>query len=146
MLQKKELPPPNPNLPKNADALLFDIIERMIYSAFKEMKEFSSKKPNEAISPIKAASLNKLCEPIKRILKKEPYASFLDLFDIENLPSYSDTILLLVNYQTAMKHFRASYFGFNKDEIAWFTKENPGVIDESSQYANEEYYRSSLMW
>ncbi|MBK6965355.1 MAG: hypothetical protein IPH20_15850 [Bacteroidales bacterium] len=68
--QTKPAPPPNPNLPENADTLLFDMIEKLIHSAFKEMKEFSVKKPNEAISPIKAASLNKLCEPIKRILKR----------------------------------------------------------------------------
>lgn len=146
MTNKNLLPLSNQNLPKEADTLLFDIIERMVYSTFKEMKEFSGKRPNETISPIKAASLNKLCEPIKRILKKEPYASFLDLIDLENLPSYSDTILLLINYQTAMKSFRASYFGYNKNEIAWFTKENPGVNDESSQIANKEYYQENFNW
>jgi hypothetical protein len=145
MAQQKELPPPNPNLLVNADALLFDMIEKLIHSAFKEMKEFSDKKPNEIISPIKAASLNKLCEPIKRILNKELSAEFLYLFDIENLPSYSDAILFLTNYQTAMKQFRSNYYGYNNDcKLAWLTKENPGGPDGSSRYAYERYYKENF--
>lgn len=141
MAQKKEPPTPSHNLPKEAETVLFDMIEKLIHSVFKEMKEFSVKKPNEILSPVKAASLNKLCEPIKEIVRKEPSASFLELFDIENLPSYSDAVIILVNYITAMKQFRANYFGYNKKRgIVWFTKENPGVTDDNSHYAYTDYY------
>lgn len=145
MALKKDPPIPNPNLPKEADTLLFDTVEKMIHSAIKEMKEFSTKKPNEIISLSKATSLNKLCEPIKRIVKKEPSAEFLELINIENLPSYSDTILILSNYETAMKQFRGNYFGYNKkDETVWFTKEKPGVTDNYSRQACKDYYEDNF--
>ena len=37
MAQKKEPPTPSHNLPKEAETVLFDMIEKLIHSVFKEM-------------------------------------------------------------------------------------------------------------
>ena len=118
----------NQNLPTNADIVKYEMLEKLINSSFIEMKEFSKKKPDELLNKFKVTSLNRILGPIKDLLKNEPTFSFLDLLDEDTIPSYSDSILIIAQFQSAMHQFKNTYHGRSTqfESLRWFTQENPG--------------------
>lgn len=124
MPKKKEVE----DLPSEAEIVKYEMLEKLLGTSFVEMKEFSKKKPDELLNKFKVKSLNRILSPIKDVLKNEPTADFLDLLDEDTIPSYSDAVLIIAQFQAAMKQFKSTYFGraeMYKDH-RWFTKENPG--------------------
>jgi hypothetical protein len=113
-------------LPKEADTVKFEMLEKLINSSYTEMKEFSKKKPDELLNKFKVTSLNRILDPIKQLLSNEPTASFLDLLDEDTIPSYSDSILIIAQFQSAMAQYKSSYHGYDGSTHRWFTVENPG--------------------
>lgn len=114
------------NLPKEADIVKYEMLEKLINSSFAEMKEFSKKKPDELLNKFKVTSLNRILAPIKELLKDEPTLSFLDLLDEDTIPSYSDSILIIAQFQSAMAQFKSTFYGYDGLHTRWFTVENPG--------------------
>jgi hypothetical protein len=120
----------NPNLPTNAEVQQYLMLDKLLQSSYIEMKEFSKKKPDEFLNKFKVKSLNRILSPIKHLLKNEPTLSFLDLLDEETIPSYSDSILIIAQFQSAMRQYVSTYFGRTtkfEDSKRWFTKEKPGT-------------------
>jgi hypothetical protein len=124
MSKKKE----NENLPTDAEIVKYEMLEKLLGTSFIEMKEFSRKKPDELLNKFKVTSLNRILSPIKDVLKDEPTAGFLDLLDEDTIPSYSDAVLIIAQFQAAMKQFKSTYFGRAEKykDHRWFTQENPG--------------------
>lgn len=117
------------NLPTEAEIATYEMLAKLLESSFIELKEFSKKKPDELLNKFKVTSLNRILSPIKEIMRNEPTASFLDLLDEDTIPSYSDAVLIIAQFQAAMKQFKSVYFGrtSNLSEARWFTRENPGT-------------------
>ena len=59
--------------------------------------------------------INKILKQVKSILSNEPTKNYLDLLDDGTLPTNSDTVLMLANYQVAMNQFKAKYHGYDKN-------------------------------
>ncbi len=120
----------NPNLPTEAEVVKYEMLEKLLNASFIEMKEFSKKKPDELLNKFKVTSLNRILGPIKELLKNEPTVSFLDLLDEDTIPSYSDSILIIAQFQSAMYQFKSTYNGRTtqyESSRRWFTQENPGT-------------------
>lgn len=126
MKNKKEIS--TEKLPTQAEIDTFEMLDKLLDSSYIEMKQFSNKKPDELLNKFKVKSLNRILEPIKSVMRNEPTASFLDLLDEDTIPSNSDAILIISQFQAAMKQFKSSYHGRNEkfSQPRWFTKENPG--------------------
>jgi hypothetical protein len=126
-MAKKNVTPQN--RPTQADIVKYEMLEKLINSSFTEMKEFSKKKPDELLNKFKVTSLNRILGPIKELLKNEPTISFLDLLDEDTIPSYSDSILIIAQFQSAMHQFKSNYHGRSTqfENRRWFTQENPGT-------------------
>ena len=62
-------------------------------------------------------------------MRNEPTVSFLDLLDEDTIPSYSDAVLIIAQFQAAMQQFKSVYFGKTErlGDYRWFTQENPGT-------------------
>lgn len=116
------------NYPTEAEVLQYRMLNKLLASSFSELKEFSKKKPDELLNSFKVKSLNRILSPIKEIMKHEPTSEFLDLLDEDTIPSYSDAVLIIAQFNAAMKQFEALYYGREDqyDVDRWFTKENPG--------------------
>ena len=116
-------------LPSDAEIATYEMLAKLLDSSFIELKEFSKKKPDELLNKFKVTSLNRILSPIKDVMRNEPTALFLDLLDEDTIPSYSDAVLIIAQFQAAMKQFRSVYFGRTEqyDEPRWFTEENPGA-------------------
>ena len=114
-------------LPTQVQIEKYKMLSNMINSIYDEMKEFSKKKPDETLNNFKVKSINRILEPIKEILKNEPTFEFLDLLDEETLPSNSDAILIIGQFNASIKEFRNKYYLISEDgyNYQWSTKENP---------------------
>lgn len=87
----------------------YNLLFSMFKSAYIELREMSKKTPNESLSLMKVRMLNRILERIKKFLKDEATADFLELIDEDALPSTSDTIILLSQYAGAIKNYYKLY-------------------------------------
>lgn len=98
----------------------FKMLEELLDSIYLEMKEFSKKKPDEPLNTFKVKNVNRVLSQLKELLKDEPTIEFLDLLDDETLPTNSDAILIIGQFQASMKRYRSKY---TDDYRNWNIKE-----------------------
>ncbi len=103
-------------------AELHDVITPLLNSMFNEFKDLSKKKPDGAVSKGKINIVNRLLSKCKAILKDELSYEFLDLLNEDDVPQYSDIVLVLSQWEAAMEQFHDTYYGYNRDygEHRWF--------------------------
>ena len=112
-------------LPTEDQVKKFEMLDQLADSIYREMKEFSKKKPDDALNPFKVKTVNRVLAQLKDFLKSEPTITFLDLLDDETLPSNSDAILIIGQFKAAMDNFRKRY----RDVYGrWNTIENPDEL------------------
>jgi hypothetical protein len=87
-------------------------------------RELSKKKQDGALNPLKVKMINRLLRQIKEILGSDPSIEFLDLLDEETLPQNSDAVLILGQFDAAMKQFKEKHHGWDGSEHTWFTKDD----------------------
>ncbi|TKI54819.1 hypothetical protein E8L90_04830 [Brevibacillus antibioticus] len=114
-------------LPTELQAERFDMLEPMLESHLHEVREFSKKKQDGVLSKLKVNLINRVLTEIKEVLKYDPTIEFLDLLDDETLPQNGEAVLILGQYQAAMKQFRSKYYGWNSRDAQtrWRTQERP---------------------
>lgn len=112
----------NITLPTDADVVKFQMLNELIDSIYTEMKEFSKKKPDDALNEFKVKNVNRVLSQLKDFIKNEPTVEFLDLLDNEILPSNSDAILIIGQFKAAMDNYRNKYTDTYR---RWITVENP---------------------
>jgi len=96
---------------KKADE--YDSFYEVFSHLYKELKVLGSKKPAEILSESKVVIVNRLLKDIQKTMKGEPEHKYLDLLDDEALPQYSDAILILSQYDGALKAFKERYYGYD---------------------------------
>ena len=110
------------SLPTDAQVVKFQMLNELADSIYIEMKEFSKKKPDDALNAFKVKNVNRVLTQLKDFLKEEPTVSFLDLLDEQTLPSNSDAILIIGQFKAAMDNYRKKY---TTNYQRWKTAENP---------------------
>lgn len=122
-MSKKNVISEKQNLPLRSDINRYEMLEELLSSIYEEMKEFSKKKPDEALNKFKVTAVNRVLVQIKDIMKSEPTNEFLDLLDDDSLPSNSDSILIIGQFQAAMSRFRAKYCRREFGKDVWSTQD-----------------------
>src|SRR5690606_8575643 len=79
---------------------------------FKELKELGKKKPDMTLSAAKVKLINRVLDDVRVTLVDAPDAKYLDKLDDDALPQYSDAILILSQYEGALKAFKERHFGY----------------------------------
>lgn len=98
----------------------YELLNPLLMGIYEEMQELSKKKPDSPLNTFKVKSINRTIEPIKELLKEENTYSFLDVFDIDDIPTNSDTVLVLNQYIKAMGMFYEKYYTYNqRDGHKW---------------------------
>lgn len=92
----------------------------LLVALYEEIQTLSKKQPQATLNKTKVSIINRLLSDIKIILKDESDDKYLDLIEDENLPQYSDVVIVLSQYSAAMKRFRSKYYGFNGLDTDWF--------------------------
>jgi len=117
------------NLPSNQDIEKYDLLNDMFNALFIEMKQLSKSKQETELNQFKVKKVNEILKKIKELLSEQPTIEFLELLDDETLPRYSDSVLILAQYRTALNQFREKYYYKDSDDhfakFRWHTKEIP---------------------
>lgn len=114
-------------LPSEADVQKFQMLSSLFRSVYSELKTFSSKKPDEPMNKFKVSAINRILTQLREFLATQPTIAFLDSLDDATMPSNSDAVLVLAQYEAAMDHFKATFHRYDETEAEhrWSTKENP---------------------
>src|SRR5665213_2971588 len=99
-------------------------------SLLREVKELSRKKPDAVMSAGKVKIINRVLNDLLIILKEEPTGKYLEALDDETLPQMSDAVLVMVQFETALKSFQSRYYRLFSDtrEYRWITQEYLSLI------------------
>ena len=118
------------HLPTQAEADTYEMLRPMLDKIAREVRELSKKKQDGALNELKAKMINRVLTQIKDLLKNEPSVQFLDLLDTDILPTNSDSILIISQYDAALSAFHEKYYGWDGDSHRWFTQEEPGTKED----------------
>lgn len=112
--------------PTESQVEKYKLLYPLLTSIRSEVKDLSKKKQDETLNKLKVEMINKVLSQIKKgVLNDEPSNEFLDLLDVDTLPSNSDAVLIIAQYDTALNQFRSRHFGWEGRDQRWFTKEHP---------------------
>jgi len=89
-------------------------------SLYKEIQILS----DGTLNQYKVKIINRLLSDIKTMLSGETDSKYLDLVNDEDLPQYSDVVIILSQYSAAMDKFKHRYFGWDSmnQENRWFIR------------------------
>lgn len=88
---------------------------------FKELKDLGKKKPETTLSASKVKLINRVLSDAKDLLKGAPDHKYLDLLDNDALPQYGDAILILSQFEGALKSFKERHYGYQSGVgEAWY--------------------------
>ncbi len=106
-----------------AKADAYDGVSSPFEHLAKEVKALGMKKPTETLSANKVKFINRILVDIQKVTEGEPEARYLDLLDDEALPQFGDAILILSQYEGALKGYRERYFRYVSGQgHSWQTK------------------------
>lgn len=127
-------------LPTEKQIKEFGLLKEMLQSQRKEFDPLSSKKPNEELNKMKIKMVNRVLEPLKKILEHEDSYQFLDTLTEDDIPTNSDVVLIISQYETGVQRFKDKYYlkdefqsNYSRDVLRWMTREYPPDF-----YKNEE--------
>jgi hypothetical protein len=109
--------------PTQAQVAEFEMLWPILKSLLAETKELSKKKADNPLNKLKIVMINKVLEHLKAILSNDPVAQFLELLDNETLPSNSDAVYVMAQYDAAMEQFKDKHYEYDEDEeeSRWLT-------------------------
>jgi hypothetical protein len=109
--------------PTKVQVAEFEMLWPILKSLLAETKELSKKKADNPLNKLKVEMINKVLVKIKAILSDDPSVQFLELLDNETLPSTSDAVFVMSQYDTAMQQFRDKHHRYDdvEDEYVWVT-------------------------
>lgn len=125
-------------LPTLKDIEKYELLKDILLSQKKEFDILSKKKADGQLNSMKIKIANRVLEPLKELFKHEEVYQFLDTINEDDLPTNSDVVLILSQYETAVIEFKNKYYV--KDEYSgmfkrWITQEFPPdyYADESDE-------------
>ena len=109
--------------PTKAQVGEFEMLWPILKSLLIETKELSKKKADNPLNKLKVGMINKVLERIKKILASDPAVEFLELLDNEALPSNSDAVFIISQYDAAMQQYKDKHYNSNYPVDDWMTKD-----------------------
>ena len=91
----------------------YELLNPLLLGVYKELQELSKKKPDTPLNNFKIKSVNRILEPIRELLKEEDVYTFLDILDMDDVPTNSDVVLILSQYIESMNIFHSKYYSYN---------------------------------
>lgn len=110
--------------PTTAQSEEFDMLWPILKSLLAETKELSKKKADNPLNKLKVGMINKVLKQVKKILASDPTIQFLELLDNETLPSNSDAVFIIAQYDAAMEQYKNKHYRYNSSTgYAWITSD-----------------------
>ncbi len=118
----------------------YKLLKDILHSQRIEFDILSKKKTDGQLNPMKIKMVNRVLEPLKELFKQEQSHMFLDTLNEDEMPTYSDVVLIVSQYETAISEFKGKYYAKDKYlyEHRWMTQELP--FDYYAAEENEKNY------
>jgi hypothetical protein len=103
---------------KKEDVSEFEKLEQQLHSFLAEISELSKKKPNDPLNKFKLKFINAVLGKMNNLLGDfRPFDDF-EQFDVDELPTNSDVVVILGQYAAATYLFRTEHT--TSKGIYWF--------------------------
>ncbi len=120
-------------LPTEKNIEDYSLLKDMLESQRHKLDLLSKKKPDDPLNKMKIKMVNRVLEPLNEILKHESSHKFLDILNEDDMPTNSDVVLIISQYETAISEFMNKYYlkdkyqpeGYGNYVIRWMTQECP---------------------
>ena len=111
----------------------YDAIIDIFDGLFREVKDLGKKKPEATLSASKVKMINRILADAMVVLEDADNHKYLELLDDAALPQYSDAILVMAQFEGALKGFRARHYGYTTSlgRTDWI------ISEEDEMEANE---------
>src|SRR4051794_37457389 len=93
--------------PTKKQAETLELVSPILTAVVAEMRELSKKKQDGLVSTLKVRSVNRLLTDVQEALGEDPSVRYLDLLDEDDLPQNSDAVVVLTQWEAAVKQFRS---------------------------------------
>ena len=128
-------------LPTEKNIADYELLNGLIHSQKKEFDLLSKKKTDGQLNTTKIKMVNRVLEPLKELFMHEASHKFLDTLDQDEMPTNSDVVLIISQYELAIRKFKSKYHiddKYQRDvygniKSRWMTQEYP-----PDYFANEE--------
>jgi hypothetical protein len=121
------------------DVEQFEKLEQQLHSFLGEISDLSKKKPNDPLNKFKLKFINIALDKLNKLLGNgRPFADF-ELFDVDELPSNSDVVVILAQYAAAAHRFRISQTQ-KKDYKWWWVVGGKPSNMETEDPSHFKYY------
>ena len=131
-------------LPTEKNIEDYSLLKDMLYAQRQEFGLLSKKKSDGQLNKMKIKMVNRVLEPLNELLKNEPSHKFLDVLNEDDIPTNSDVVLIISQYEKALLNIKNKYFLIDKNyrdkygeaQARWNIKEDP--ILEADAYNDDE--------
>lgn len=106
----------NASAPSIEEVEQFSMLYPMIIADLAELRNLSNKKQDGLLNKLKVGMINKKLEKVKLVLSKEPTTEFLDILDVDALPSNSDAVFVILQFKSAMDQFKDKYYTIDNED------------------------------
>lgn len=111
--------------PTKKQAETLELASPILIAVVTEMRELSKKKQDGILSTLKVRSINRLLADVQSTLGDDPSVRYLDLLEEEDLPQNSDAVLILAQWEAAVKQYKDKHQGYNtSSEWVWFLSDD----------------------
>lgn len=136
----------NSSLPTEKNLEDYTLLKDMLHSQRKEFDLLSKKKADGQLNSMKIKMANRVLEPLKELFSQEESYTFLDTLNEDEMPTYSDVVLIISQFETAITEFKARYYLKDiylsteySNKYRWMTKEFPPDYYSDHEDDGEEY-------
>lgn len=132
------------NITKNKHVAIYEASIEIFKGLIKEIRELSKKKPDATMSAGKVKLINRVLQDLKSILSHEPEGKYLDILSDEDLPQFSDAVLVMVQYESAAEKFYNRYnrllqIDWDGRKRVWITKQTIAAYESFQIERQSEY-------
>jgi hypothetical protein len=104
------------------DVWEFEKLEQQLHSFLEEISELSKKKPNDGLNKFKLKFINLTLDGLNKLLAEHrPFAEF-ETFNVDDLPTNSDVVVILAQYAAATYNFRRDHTAEENYKWHWILR------------------------
>jgi len=99
--------------PTKQQAETLELVSPILTAVVTEVRELSKKKQDGILSVLKVRSINRILGDVQSTLKDDPSLRYLDLLEEDDLPQNSDAVLILTQWEAAVKQHKDKHQKFD---------------------------------
>lgn len=96
--------------PTKQDIKNYTLLNEMLRAQKDEFDLLSKKKSDGQLNKMKIKMVNRVLEPLNKLFEGEPSHAFLEVLNEDDIPTNSDTVLIISQYEAAILRFRNKYY------------------------------------